>query len=168
MSLINTFAHILSASTSAVENETPAAATVETAERKPLSLAPIMSDDEKAAAAAEANGETAKPAKPKKEKKVMAVKADKPAKGPNKTEQLLAMLKKAKGATGAEVAEAFGWLPHTTRAAISTLLAKPQWPAGHVLDRQKDDKRGLVYRVKLADAAAPEAAGETADAVTTE
>jgi hypothetical protein len=161
MSMINTFAHILNSSTAAVENEIPVDATA-AVERKPLSLAPIMTDDEKAAAAAEAKPANQKKAK---EPKAKAEKVVKP-KEPTKTDKLLALLKRAKGASGAEVAETFGWLPHTTRAAISTLPAKPQWPAGHILDKQKDEKRGLVYRVKLPEAASGEA--PAAEAPTTE
>ncbi|MEJ6847516.1 DUF3489 domain-containing protein [Sinorhizobium fredii] len=99
-------------------------------------------------------GGTKKPAKEKKvkepkEPKAKKAKAGKPAKAPreNKTDTLVLMLLDDKGATTDEVAKAFGWLAHTTRAAISTLPKKKQFPDGHVLSKEKVEERGLVYRI---------------------
>lgn len=224
--LINTFAHILEASTAGVENEVPAEATAteatadlaaETAaaieaiperleagevfvdppkdmdgimlteepaapkKRKTLSLAPVMTDDEKAAAAAEAKPakgkgkgkakgldvlaaagrmdfdpmKVRKPAKAKAEKPAKepkpakAPKEPKPAKEPRETKvsQLIEMLQSKTGATGKELQEMFGWLPHTTRGAISTLHRKSAFPAGHKVERTQEEGRGSVYRI---------------------
>lgn len=113
--------------------------------RKTLSFAPVMTDEEKAEAAAEAAGE-AKPAKGKREK---APKAEKPAKAPRptKTHDLIDLLQAKDGATGKEVQELFGWLPHTTRGAISTLHRKPGFPKGHTVERTQEEGRGSVYRI---------------------
>jgi hypothetical protein len=77
-------------------------------------------------------------------------KAEKPAKEPreNKTETLVLMLLDDNGATTTEVAKAFGWLAHTTRAAISTLPKKKHFPEGHKLVSEKVEERGgRVYRI---------------------
>lgn len=60
---------------------------------------------------------------------------------PNKTTLILDLLRREEGATLAEMVEATGWLPHTTRAALTGLRKK-----GHVLDKTK---RGDVtcYRI---------------------
>jgi hypothetical protein len=61
---------------------------------------------------------------------------------PSKLAQVLALLRRDEGATLAEMVAATGWLPHTTRAALTGLRKK-----GHVLVR---DKRGEVtcYRIE--------------------
>lgn len=106
----------------------------------------------KAAKAAKAKAEkpakaakAPKAAKPAKQPKV--AKAPKAAKEPRqtKTASMIAMLSDPKGATVKEIAEAFGWLPHTTRAAIST-LPKKQTLAG-TLGNEVIEGRGRVYRI---------------------
>ncbi|MCA1404670.1 DUF3489 domain-containing protein [Ensifer sp. IC3342] len=100
-----------------------------------------------------AKGRKAKEPKEPKEPKVKKAKAEKPVKAPreNKTDTLVLMLLDDKGATTDEVAKAFGWLAHTTRAAISTLPKKKQFPEGHVLSKEKVEERGLVYRIVKAE-----------------
>ena len=65
----------------------------------------------------------------------------------SKTSALLALLQRDTGATMAELIEATGWLPHTTRAALTGLRKK-----GHAIQR---GKRGDVtcYTLQAADAA---------------
>ena len=60
---------------------------------------------------------------------------------PSKISTLLDMLRRAEGATLGELVEVTGWLPHTTRAALTGLRKK-----GHVIEKAK---RGDVtcYRV---------------------
>lgn len=53
---------------------------------------------------------------------------------PNKTEKVLALLRRTGGATLDELVEATGWLPHTTRAALTGLKKK-----GHKVERTKVD-----------------------------
>ena len=53
---------------------------------------------------------------------------------PNKTEKVLALLKRDEGATLDELVDATGWLPHTTRAALTGLKKK-----GHSIERTKVD-----------------------------
>ena len=53
---------------------------------------------------------------------------------PNKTEKVLALLTRTGGATLDELVNATGWLPHTTRAALTGLRKK-----GHTIDRTKVD-----------------------------
>lgn len=57
--------------------------------------------------------------------------APKPATG-TKTTAVIALLERAEGATLAELIVATGWLPHTTRAALTGLRKK-----GHVIERSK-------------------------------
>ena len=51
-----------------------------------------------------------------------------------KTARLIAMLRCDAGASVSEIAAAFGWLPHTTRAALTGLRKR-----GHVIDRSSVD-----------------------------
>ena len=57
-----------------------------------------------------------------------------PAKPERKTKSaaVIALLKRGEGATLAELIEATGWLPHTTRAALTGLKKK-----GHVIEKSK-------------------------------
>jgi threonine dehydrogenase-like Zn-dependent dehydrogenase len=53
---------------------------------------------------------------------------------PQKTEKVLEFLKRTEGATLDDLVEATGWLPHTTRAALTGLKKK-----GHTIERTKVD-----------------------------
>lgn len=53
----------------------------------------------------------------------------------SKIANVLALLGRTQGATLAELVEATGWLPHTTRAALTGLKKK-----GHVLEKTKRDE----------------------------
>ena len=64
---------------------------------------------------------------------------------PNKTEKVLALLKRNGGATLDELVEATGWLPHTTRAALTRLKKK-----GHTIERTKLDSVSRYTVVKAA------------------
>lgn len=55
-----------------------------------------------------------------------------PVKRPNKTDLVLDLLKRPEGATIIQLIEATGWLPHTTRAALTGLKKK-----GHVVTSAK-------------------------------
>ena len=57
---------------------------------------------------------------------------------------LLAMLERKEGATLDQLVEATGWLPHTTRAALTGLRKK-----GHVITRSKVEG-GSCYRIERA------------------
>ena len=57
---------------------------------------------------------------------------------------LIAMLKREEGATLLQLVEATGWLPHTTRAALTGLRKK-----GHVIAASKVDGVTL-YRIQAA------------------
>ena len=67
------------------------------------------------------------------------------ARAPSKTAQVLALLRRSEGATLAELVEATGWLPHTTRAALTGVRKK-----GHVLAK---DKRGEATCYRITEAA---------------
>lgn len=67
------------------------------------------------------------------------------AKGPNKQEQLAALVVRDEGATLNEMIAATGWLPHTTRAALTGLTKK-----GYVISSDK------VNGVRTYRAVAPE------------
>jgi len=58
-----------------------------------------------------------------------------PAKPTSKTAQVLDLLRRPEGATLAQLVECTGWLPHTTRAAMTGLKKK-----GHAIVREKRDE----------------------------
>jgi hypothetical protein len=60
----------------------------------------------------------------------------------SKQAQLVAMLSAPKGATLGQLVQATGWLPHTTRAALTGLRKR-----GFAIERAPDDKLGSVYRI---------------------
>lgn len=60
----------------------------------------------------------------------------------SKQGQLIAMLSREEGASIAEIATALGWLPHTTRAALTGLRQK-----GYEIGRETDGERGSLYRI---------------------
>ncbi len=66
-----------------------------------------------------------------------------PAPRVTKTALVLALLQREDGATIGELIEATGWLPHTTRAALTGLRKK-----GHVVDRTKRDD-ATCYRIAV-------------------
>ncbi|MEO5586916.1 MAG: recombinase family protein, partial [Novosphingobium sp.] len=72
-----------------------------------------------------------------------------PVRGPSKIDQVLALLRREEGATLAELMETTGWLPHTTRAALTGLRKK-----GHVLakDTRKSSDEGLEQDFNSLDA----------------
>jgi hypothetical protein len=59
----------------------------------------------------------------------------------SKTELVLGLLRRPEGATLAELVAATGWLPHTTRAALTGLRKK-----GHAIIRDKRDE-ATCYRI---------------------
>jgi hypothetical protein len=63
----------------------------------------------------------------------------------NKIAAVLALLGRADGATSAELIDATGWLPHTTRAALTGLRKK-----GHCIQRSK---RGELTCYRIVEAA---------------
>lgn len=62
----------------------------------------------------------------------------------SKTAAVLALLQRQDGVTLPELVEATGWLPHTTRAALTGLRKK-----GHAIDRLKRDG-ATCYRIVVA------------------
>ena len=88
-----------------------------------------------------------------------------PPRGGTKIAQVIELLQRGDGATLAELVAATGWLPHTTRAAL-TGLRKRGYAVG--IDRA-DKARGSVYRIEPTemeeDSAAPHAeASQTCEA----
>jgi len=66
----------------------------------------------------------------------------KPAKPSSKSNLVLGMLQRTGGATIAQLVAATGWLPHTTRAALTGLKKK-----GHEIASEKAEGEDRVYRV---------------------
>lgn len=62
----------------------------------------------------------------------------------SKSATVVALLEREEGATLAELIAATGWLPHTTRAALTGLRKK-----GHVVDRTRRDAE-TCYRIAAA------------------
>ena len=68
-----------------------------------------------------------------------------PTKRESKVDQVLGLLKRPEGATIVQMVAATGWLPHTTRAALTGIKKK-----GHVVTSEKLEGEGRVYRVAVA------------------
>ena len=84
--------------------------------------------------------------------------------GGTKIAQVIELLQRGGGATLAELVAATGWLPHTTRAALTGLRKR-----GYAVGIDRADKvRGSVYRIEpteMEDSAAPHAeASQTCEA----
>jgi hypothetical protein len=62
--------------------------------------------------------------------------------GGSKRAQIIALMQRKTGATLDEMVEATGWLPHTTRAALTGLRYK-----GHALAKSKNEAGTTVYRI---------------------
>ena len=60
----------------------------------------------------------------------------------SKASLVLELLQRAEGATITQLADATGWLPHTTRAALTGLKKK-----GHTVTSTKAAGEGRVYRL---------------------
>ncbi len=63
-------------------------------------------------------------------------------KPPSKASLLLEILARSEGATLSQMVSATGWLPHTTRAALTGLRKR-----GFVLDRQRTDAGITTWRI---------------------
>jgi hypothetical protein len=61
----------------------------------------------------------------------------------SKQAQLITMLMQPDGKSIDDLSQAFGWLPHTTRAVISRLQK-----SGHVVTRARNDAGQSVYRIE--------------------
>lgn len=61
---------------------------------------------------------------------------------PTKQALIIGLLQRSEGAALADLVAATGWLPHTTRAALTRLRR-----AGHALDKSKDEEGATVYRI---------------------
>jgi hypothetical protein len=55
---------------------------------------------------------------------------------------VIALLSREEGATLGDLTEATGWLPHTTRAAMTGLRKR-----GFAIERTRDEKAGSLYRI---------------------
>jgi len=64
---------------------------------------------------------------------------------PTKSAQVLSLLRRDQGATLAELVEATGWLPHTTRAALTGLRKQ-----GHAIGKAKRDTTTCYHLVEAA------------------
>jgi hypothetical protein len=65
--------------------------------------------------------------------------------GGSKRAQIIAMMQRKTGASLDEMVETTGWLPHTTRAALTGLRHK-----GHALAKSKNEAGTTVYRIARA------------------
>ena len=75
--------------------------------------------------------------------------------GETKQARVITLLRRDTGASLSELIAATGWLPHTTRAALTGLRHK-----GFVLDRDKRADGTTIYRISSAPAASsPSKAG---------
>lgn len=68
----------------------------------------------------------------------------------SKQGQLIVMLSKEEGASISEIATVLGWLPHTTRAALTGLRHR-----GYEIGRENGGGRGSLYRITAMPTSAP-------------
>lgn len=76
---------------------------------------------------------------------IAAAPAASPTKAPTKTDIILGLLRREQGATLENLVAATGWLPHTTRAALTGIKRK-----GHVLSSEKVNG-ARIYRAITAE-----------------
>lgn len=74
-----------------------------------------------------------------------AAESRKPSRSGSKLAEVIGLLKRSEGASIAELATATGWLPHTTRAALSGLRKR-----GLALERRLLNDGTSVYAIKIA------------------
>jgi hypothetical protein len=67
----------------------------------------------------------------------------------SKLSTVIDLLARKKGAGIEELASATGWLPHTTRAALTGLRRR-----GYAIERERSEKGGSVYRIVTGTAGA--------------
>jgi hypothetical protein len=67
----------------------------------------------------------------------------------SKLAEVMAMLGRKQGVGIEELTSATGWLPHTTRAALTGLRKR-----GYAIERSRTEKGGSVYRIVVAGASA--------------
>jgi hypothetical protein len=79
------------------------------------------------------------------EHKVEATEPPRASRRTTKAAVILALLLRNEGATLAELTQATGWLPHTTRAALTALRKK-----GHTLAKSKQESGLTCYRIVAA------------------
>ena len=105
-----------------------------------------MTDDHEGTSVA-TNLATKRPRKMAREPKAHATEqpTTAPAKPQSKADLVLGLLQRPEGATIEQLVVATGWLPHTTRAALTGLKKK-----GHVVTSEKLEGQGRVYRVAAA------------------
>ena len=72
---------------------------------------------------------------------------------------MISLLQRDSGATLDELVDATGWLPHTTRAALTGLRQK-----GFVLTKSKNEAGKTVYRIETAPEGGAGANASAADA----
>ena len=60
----------------------------------------------------------------------------------SKQARIIALMRRKRGATLTEMAEATGWLPHNTRAALTRLGGR-----GYRFDKRKSGKGESVFRI---------------------
>jgi len=65
-----------------------------------------------------------------------------PPRAGSKQALVIEMLSQETGATIDALIEATGWLPHTTRSALTGLRKR-----GFVIERERDETRGIFYRI---------------------
>lgn len=102
--------------------------------------------------AAKAKPKTKRPRKMARESKVGVVPetteakaSPTPTKRNSKADLVLGLLKRPEGATIDQLVAGTGWLPHTTRAALTGIKKN-----GHVVTSEKLEGQGRVYRVAAA------------------
>jgi Protein of unknown function (DUF3489) len=94
-----------------------------------------------------AAGQKAGPVRPARKLTRSAKRDPQKSTGETKQARVIALLERDTGATLAELIAVTGWLPHTTRAALTGLRHK-----GFVLDKSKREDGTTVYRITGAPA----------------
>ncbi len=107
-------------------------------EEKPFGLKLTKAGSAALGLAEEGAGEEEPAPQPKTRRKT---KRDAPGAG-SKQAQIIALMQRGSGASLAAMVEATGWLPHTTRAALTGLRQK-----GYAIERDKSPQGKTVYRL---------------------
>lgn len=81
--------------------------------------------------------------KPKRAAKKAAASTEPKKRDGSKRDKVIALITRKTGASVQEIMDAMGWQRHSVRGFVSTLGSKHNFPTVS----EKDEKRGLVYRV---------------------
>ena len=111
-------------------------------EEKPLGLKLTKAGSAAIGLAEDGAGDEEAAPQPKTRRKLSEHEASREPRAGSKQAQIIALMQRKSGASLAAMVEATGWLPHTTRAALTGLRQK-----GYAIERDKSPHGKTVYRL---------------------